>query len=297
VVAQEGRIVLSGPVLADEADKLVANIRRVRGVAEVTDSLERHDTADVPALQGENRPAESKFELLQDNWTPAARLIAGVTGGAVAAICLRGSERRKPLSTAMGLAGAALAVRSATNLPFDRLIGVGAGRRAITVRKSITIAAPIYDVFTWLVAWERWPRWMSHVREVRSYGGSGTVGERTHWVVDGPAGTTVEWDATTTQFVPPAAIAWQTVDGSPVAHAGTIRLARTAAGDTRLDVTISYMPIAGAAGHAVATLFRRDPKHQLEDDLARLKTTIETGQPPQDAAVRDGLSRTDVIAR
>src|SRR5215218_4105227 len=37
VVAQEGRIVLSGPVLADEADKLVANIRRVRGVAEVVD--------------------------------------------------------------------------------------------------------------------------------------------------------------------------------------------------------------------------------------------------------------------
>jgi uncharacterized membrane protein len=297
VVAQAGRIVLSGPVLADEADPLVAKMRHVRGVAEVVDYLERHETADVPALQGENQPAESTFELLQDNWTPAARLIAGVTGGAVAAMWLRDGDRRTPLRAAMGLAGAALAVRSATNLPFDRLIGLGGGRRAITVRKSITIAAPIYDVFTWLVAWERWPRWISHVREVRSYGGSGTVGERTHWVVDGPAGTTVEWDAMTTRFVPPGLIAWQTVEGAAVAHAGTIRLARTREGATRLDVTISYIPFAGAAGHAVASLFRRDPKHQLEDDLARLKTTIETGRPPQDAAVRDELSETDAMMR
>ena len=294
-VAQEGRIVLSGAVLADEADKLVASIRRVRGVAEVVDNLERHDAADVPALQGEDQPAESKFELLQDNWTPAARLIAGVTGGAVAALWLRDGGRRKPLNTAMGLAGAALAVRSATNLPFDQLIGVGAGRRPITVRKSITIAAPIYEVFTWLVAWERWPRWMSHVRDVRSLGDSRAVGERTHWVVDGPAGTTVEWDAETTRFDPPTLLAWRTVEGSPVAHTGTIQLVRTDADATRLDVTISYQPIAGVAGHALVAMFRRDPTHQLEDDLARLKTTIETGQPPRDAAVRDGPSPIDTI--
>ncbi|MFL5620650.1 MAG: SRPBCC family protein [Gemmatimonadaceae bacterium] len=298
VNAEEGRVALRGPVLAREADDVVATVERVRGVKEVVDQLERHETAgDVPALQGESQPASSRFELLQENWTPAARLVAGVTGGALAATCLRTEERRKPLSAAIGLAGAALAVRSATNLPFDRLLGVGAGQRVITVRKSITIEAPIYDVFTWLVAWERWPRWMSHVREVRSYGGSGTVGERTHWLLDGPAGTTVEWDAETTRFVPPALIAWRTVEGSPVAHAGTIRLARTKTGATRVDVMVSYTPIAGAAGHAVATLFRRDPKHQLEDDLVRLKTTIETGRPPRDAAVRDGLTEADAITR
>ncbi|HKH90537.1 MAG TPA: SRPBCC family protein [Gemmatimonadaceae bacterium] len=289
VSAAQGRVTLRGQVLAGEADDLVASVARVRGTRDVVDDLERHELAgDVPALQGEGHLAESKFELMQENWTPAARLLAGVTGGAVAAMCLRSDQRRNALNAAMGLAGAALAVRSATNLPFDRLIGVGAGPRVVTVQKSINIAAPIDDVFTWLVAWERWPRWMSHVREVRSHGGSGTVGERTHWVVDGPAGTTVEWDAETTRFVPPSLVAWRTVEGSPVAHAGTIQLARTDADDTRLDVTISYNPIAGAAGHAIATLFRRDPKHQLEDDLARLKTTIETGRPPQDAAVRDG---------
>ena len=289
VSAEQGGVTLHGHVLADEAEDVVAAVAKVRGVRHVVDQLERHDTAaGVPALQGEHRPAESRFELLQENWTPAARLLAGVTGGAVAAMCLRDDDARNPLNAALGLAGAALAVRSATNLPFEHLIGVGAGRHAITVRKSIRIDAPIHEVFTWLVAWERWPHWMSHVREVRSHGGSGTVGERTHWVVDGPAGTTVEWDAETTRFVPPSLVAWRTTEGSPITHAGTIQLTRTGAASTRLDVTLSYTPVAGAAGHAIATLFRRDPKHQLEDDLARLKTTIETGRPPQDAAVRDG---------
>ena len=55
-------------------------------------------------------------------------------------------------------------------------------------------------------------------------------------------------------------------------------------GTTRLDIQMSYNPVFGAAGHAIATLFRKDPKHQLDDDLARLKTTIETGVRPHDAA-------------
>ncbi|MFL5618151.1 MAG: SRPBCC family protein [Gemmatimonadaceae bacterium] len=251
---------------------------RSRGVAaNVRHRFEARDV-DEAAL------TEPTFELLREHWTPGARLVAAVTGGALAASALRDDERRTPLSTAMGLLGAALVVRSTTNLAFDRL--VGAGRRAIGVQKAIIVAAPIGDVFNWLIAWEHWPRWMSHVREVRSTAGGGAEGERTHWIVDGPAGTTVEWDALTTRFVPPELIAWRTVEGSPVAHAGTLRLVPTDDGFTRLDVRMAYNPIAGAAGHLVAALFRRDPRRQLGDDLARLKTTIESGIPPRDAAAR-----------
>src|SRR5829696_2833645 len=290
VSAAQGRVTLRGQVLAREADALVAAVAQVRGVKDVVDDLERHELAgDVPALQGEGQLAQSRFELMQENWTPAARLLAGVTGGAVAAMCLRSDQRRNPLNAAMGLAGAALAVRSATNLPFDRLIGVGAGPRAVTVRKSIDIAAPIDDVFTWLVAWERWPRWMSHVREVRSHGGSGTVGERTHWVVDGPAGTTVEWDAETTRFMPNETIAWQSLEGAAVQHAGTLQFVPTADGTTRVHIQMSYSLPAGAVGHAVAKLFGRDPRTQMDDDLARLKTTIEMRRAPRDAAQAGGL--------
>jgi uncharacterized membrane protein len=287
VAAREGRVTVRGPVLSDEAAEVIACISKVRGVRSVDDQLERHEIAgNVAALQGDAEPASPTFELLQENWTPAARLVAGVTGGLLAVRALREDERTDPLSAAMGIAGAALLVRSATNMSFDRLLGVAAGRRAIGVQKSINIAAPIDDVFNWLIAWEHWPRWMSHVREVSATTSRSPEGERTHWIVDGPAGTTVEWDAITTRFVPPSLIAWKTVEGSPVAHAGTIRLVPTDEGETRVDVQMTYNPVAGAAGHLVAALFRRDPKRQLNDDLARLKTTIESGIPPHDAAAR-----------
>lgn len=282
VAALDGRVTLSGPVLADEADDVLAAIRRVRGVEQVEDALDRHATADnVPGLQGNGRQPEDPFEFMQENWTPAARLVAVLTGGTLAAAALR---QRGPAATLLGLAGAAFAVRGATNLPLDRLLGVGAGRRAIDIQKAINIAAPADEVFAWLTAWERWPEWMSHVREVRKVPGQDATRETTRWVVDGPAGTSVAWDAITTRFEPPELIAWKTAEGSPIAHAGMLRVVPTDEGTTRVDVQMSYNPVAGAMGHAVASLFRRDPAHQLADDLARLKTTIETGRPPHDAA-------------
>jgi len=136
---------------------------------------------------------------------------------------------------------------------------------------------------------------MSHVRSVTSSGRSHGGQQQTHWVVDGPAGASVSWDAVTTLFIPNELIAWKTVDGSAIQHAGRIRFIPTDEGATRVDIQLSYNPVLGAAGHAVAALFRRDPKHQLDDDLARLKTTIETGVSPRDAAAvkaaRDRSSR------
>jgi uncharacterized membrane protein len=286
VAVDSGRVTLSGPVLAHEADKLVSRVRRVRGVDDVQDHLDRHEQpGDVPGLQGGSPPAADRFELLQTNWTPAARLLTGATGGALALYALGNRRRQDPFAAALALAGLALISRSATNQPFERMLGVRAGRRAVTVQKTINVAAPIDDVFARITDWESWPRWMSHVREVTATGEPGTVGEQTHWVVDGPPGTTIAWDAVTTEFEPPEVVSWQTVDGSPIAHAGTIRLARNGDASTRVDVRMTYNPIAGALGHAIASLFARDPKRQMDDDLARFKTTMETGRPPHDAAV------------
>jgi uncharacterized membrane protein len=94
----------------------------------------------------------------------------------------------------------------------------------------------------------------------------------------------VRWDALTTDFVPNERIAWKSVEGAAIEHAGVVRFTPTADGATTIDIKMSYNPPAGAVGHAVATILGRDPKHQMDDDLARLKTTIETGIPPRDAA-------------
>ncbi len=53
VDVQDGAVKLSGPVLALEREAILAAAAGVRGVCEVLDALEVHETADgVPPLQG-----------------------------------------------------------------------------------------------------------------------------------------------------------------------------------------------------------------------------------------------------
>jgi uncharacterized membrane protein len=287
VSVDQGRVTLSGPVLAAEADRLLSAVRGVSGVEEVDDQLERHESADgVPGLQGGVR-REPRAELAQENWAPATRFAATVAGTALA---LWGIRQRGLPGLVLGLTGTAIATRGLTNLPTRRLTGMTAGRRAVDVQKAITVQAPIERVFAFFTQWENFPQWMSHVREVR-----GAMEGRTHWVVDGPAGTTVAWDAITTDLIPNERIAWKTVEGAPIEHSGVIRFTPTADGATTIDIKMSYNPPAGAVGHAVATILGRDPKHQMDDDLARLKTTIETGVPPRDAARPEGGLRSEEL--
>jgi uncharacterized membrane protein len=120
------------------------------------------------------------------------------------------------------------------------------------------------------------------VREVKSTGENSS-----HWVVAGPAGAPVEWDAVVTSYEPNKAIAWETMPESRVQHTGIIRFEANADGSTRLDIKMSYNPVAGALGHAAAALFGADPRSLMDQDLARMKTMIETGRPPHDAARKD----------
>jgi uncharacterized membrane protein len=72
-----------------------------------------------------------------------------------------------------------------------------------------------------------------------------------------------------------------------VQHAGVVRLEPVAGDRTRVEVTLSYNPVAGAAGHAVASILGADPKTRLDEDLLRMKTLLEKGRPPHDAAKPD----------
>lgn len=276
VQAEQGRVRLSGPVLRHEHEDLMAGIRSVRGVVDVEDNLEVHKTAEnVPALQGGRPRAGDRFELLQENWAPAARALVGTTGGA---LVFYGLRMRNPLGVLAAGAGSTLLLRSVLNKPVRRVVGVGAGRRAIDIQKTINIDAPVEKVFDILSHLENLPHFMSNVREVkvREDGSS-------HWRVAGPAGQSVEWDAVTTQLIPNEVLAWKTTPGSTVEHAGFIRFERVNDG-TRLDVKMSYNPPAGALGHTAAMLFGADPKTELDQDLLRMKTYLETGKTPHDAA-------------
>ena len=67
-------------------------------------------------------------------------------------------------------------------------------------------------------------------------------------------------------------------------NSGLVRFDSNAGGTTRVQVRLSYNPPAGAAGHAVAALFGADPKREMDEDLMRMKSLMETGDPPHDDA-------------
>ena len=130
---------------------------------------------------------------------------------------------------------------------------------------------------------------MSHVREVRKIG-DGVY----HWTVGGPAGVLVEWDAAITGLDFNKTLAWQSLPGSIIDQAGVTRFTSNPDGSTLIDVKMSYKPPAGVLGHEIAKLFGVDPKHEMDDDLMRMKSFIETGVHPHDAARQ--LSRTEAAS-
>lgn len=88
VMANDGRIVLRGPVLSAEINGLLDGVRKVRGVRAVENRLEVNEQANnIPGLQGDptRPPGGSQFALLQDNWSPTARMTVGLGGAMLAA--------------------------------------------------------------------------------------------------------------------------------------------------------------------------------------------------------------------
>ncbi len=283
VTVHQGRASLNGPILASEKNALLHAVRSIPGVTDIEDRLDAHSrAANIPGLQGGRGRAPTRSGLMRANWTPALRGSAIVGGSALG---WYGLARRTPLSTAIAAVGIAFFMRGLTNMPIRRLTGATAGRRAIDLQKTIDIAATPETVFDIWANYENFPHFMSHVLEVRDLGQ-----QRSHWIVEGPMGARIEWNARLTESIRPLVLAWKTEPDATVEHAGLIRFEPTGNG-TRVSVRMSYNPPAGALGHGLAVLLGRDPKRQLDDDLMRMKNLIESGIVPHDAAKPEVVTR------
>ncbi|HSQ05425.1 MAG TPA: SRPBCC family protein [Burkholderiales bacterium] len=277
--ARDGHVTLSGPILAREMDPLLASICKVPGVKSIENQLAvYHEAGKVSALQGGRIRDGNRFELFQQNWSPTARLLTGIAGSVLALGILR---RPAPLNIALAAAGVALLARATTNRDLASFVGITDNARGIEVQKTISVNAPIEEVFAFWTNYENFPRFMTNVLEVEAL-----AGNRSHWVVCGPARTTIEWTAEMTAVVPNQLIEWRTLEGSMAKHCGTVRFDPNEFGGTRVSIKLTYLPLAGAIGHAVAKWFGADPKSEMDADLMRMKSMIETGHPPHDAAAR-----------
>jgi uncharacterized membrane protein len=203
-----------------------------------------------------------------------------VVGGGV--LGLIGLFRRSPVGAALALGALALAARSSGGggSALSNLLGSGRGR-SIDLEKSIRIDAAPDEVYDMWSNYENFPRFMSHVVDVRDMGR-----RRSHWVVQGPAGTQFEFDSVLTEQTKNRRLAWRSEPGAQIPNAGSVEF-EPYRGGTRVTVRLSYSPPAGALGHGLASLFGSDPKGQMDDDLARMKQYIERGKIPHDAAQRE----------
>jgi uncharacterized membrane protein/gas vesicle protein len=209
-------------------------------------------------------------------WSPG---LGGPTMMGSGLLGLYSLMRRSPIRMAIGAAGLYLLVRSASNNTQlrARLQRATSAGRTYDIEKTIWINVSPEEIYDQWNEYENFPRFMSHVIEVRDLGQ-----RRSHWVVQGPAGTRLEWDAVLTEQSRPRRLAWRSEPGAEIPQSGSVTFEASGNG-TQITVRMSYTPPAGAIGHGLAMLLGADPERQMEADLQRMKSFIERGSvaPPE----------------
>lgn len=119
-----GRVILSGPVLADEVPQLIQGVTSVRGVRDVENRLEVHTTGDnVPGLQGDvPKPTGELPDVFQGRWSPSTRFLLG-TAGVVLLFGLnpfRRSAVRLSILTGLGLLACTVAEEERREINLSR---------------------------------------------------------------------------------------------------------------------------------------------------------------------------------
>ncbi|HEX3481961.1 MAG TPA: SRPBCC family protein [Kofleriaceae bacterium] len=252
----------------DRARGALSDVEELAGKAER--DLEHRSRGLAARVRG--APARRRGLRTLVDGTPEQRLLQGVGGGALATW---GLARRGFVGAGAVIAGASLIASAAVASQDGR----------IRVQKTITIDAPVEEVFAFWSRFENFPRFMEHVLEVRG------EGDRSLWKVAGPAGMPIEWQAEITEHIEPRKIAWRSLPGSIVDHHGEVHFERTGDQATRISVHMAYRPPGGALGHAAAGFLLGDPKTLMDEDLLRLKSLFERGK----TRIRgDQVSRDDV---
>jgi uncharacterized membrane protein len=268
VKCKDGTVELSGWAMTYELDGLIRAVKAVPGVKEVSAFLHSaNESGSIPALQGgRGRGGAGGW---RNRWSPTQRVMAGSSG---LALVMYGLAKRGTMSTVPTIAGVLLLARSVWNRRVAEMAGVGEDA-GIHIEKTMRILASPEELYTFLSDPENYSNVFSHVRSVRREGE-----ERYRWEIAGPAGVPLTWTATIVRRRPGKLIEWRSEEGSVIENHGVIHIDPTGDGYTRVHLRMSYVPPAGLAGHAVATLLGLDPRSMMETEFVRLKSIFEEGK-------------------
>lgn len=236
--------------------------------------LTQQPFAAIPSL----KPLEKDLRM---NMPDSERAASGAVGFALLGTALNRQGPSRWIFAALG----ALLLRRAWTGHSRYYAHVGRDRRHETsgvqgdygtkVEHTIEIHRSPEVLFAWWRALENLPRAMRHLVKVRSLSP-----RRSYWQARAPFGQVIDWYAEIIHETPGESIAWQSLPGSAVASAGSVRFEPNGAGGTHLRVTFQYDPPAGALGAAVASLFGTDAQQELVQDLATFKEFAERELEP-----------------
>jgi len=146
----------------------------------------------------------------------------------------------------------------------------------VLVGRTVSINRPRQELYDFWRDFRNLPLFMENIESVEVFDGN-----RSHWVVAGPAGSDLEWDSVITEDIPGELIAWTSAEGASVQNSGRVEFRDSTNGrGTIVTVTIAYDPPGGALGKAFAKIFRREPTIQARHELKRFKQLMETGELP-----------------
>jgi len=140
--------------------------------------------------------------------------------------------------------------------------------------RTVTINRSRDELYSFWRDFRNLPEFMENVRSVECFDE-----RRSHWVVEGPGGRRLEWDAHITADEPGRLIAWEADENADIQHSGRIEFRDGPPGrGTEVTAVLAYSAPGGRLGSLIAELFRKEPKVQARHELRRFKQLMETGE-------------------
>lgn len=202
------------------------------------------------------------------NVTAAERWLSlgagAVFGTAAAYLIYRGITGHCPLSAALGIDPG----HSGSHNP-DAAVPYGKG---VHVEQTVSVDLPAMELYAFWRRLDTLPRFMRHVEEVTVL-----TPMRSRWRVRAPIGNRITWEAEIINDIPGQLIAWRSLRGAPVHHAGSVHF-DSRDGLTEVRVVLEYAPPARYVGASLARVLGEEPAKQIADDLRRFKRIVEHGE-------------------
>jgi uncharacterized membrane protein len=183
-------------------------------------------------------------------------------------------------SRGLGLTSAGLIARGATGFcPAYAALGVDhsdtrhalSGAKGVHVREATVVNASPEELYSFWRQLERLPSVMPHLERVEQ------IDFRlSRWTAKTFGQVPVSWTAEIVNEVPFETIAWKTLPGESIQHAGSVVFKRLPASDsTDVRVHLQYSPPGGKAAAWFAALVGQDPAKLTREGLQALKQRFE----------------------